>query len=210
MSRGQVVAAGLGFALFVVIALLIRTDWTPLTRLDARIVHDVHDEVVAHRGQLPVWRDVSTVLSPTVWRLAAVVAAAIAFLWRRAVRPALVLVVSVLGTLLLSAASKAIVDRDRPHFAHALAHASGQSYPSGHALTSFVAIAAGLTVCSPRVRRLALVPGVVIIAAVGYSRLALGVHYLSDIVGGWLLGLGWVCLVVLVVDLSSLAARVRA
>jgi undecaprenyl-diphosphatase len=195
---------------FVLIAVLIRIDWTPLTHLDARLARDLHSVALDHPGQVTGWRDVSAVLSPTVLRIAAVVAAAVVFLIRREVWAPVVLLVSVLGTLLLSPLTKVLIDRDRPHFAHPVAHAAGQSYPSGHALTSFVMVAAVLVLCPPRTRRIALAPAVLVVAAVGFSRLILGVHYLSDVVGGWLLGAGWVCVVLLVLRRSALAARVRA
>jgi undecaprenyl-diphosphatase len=183
---------------FVVIALLVRADWTPLTHLDVRIAGDLHRNIVEHPGQLRLWLDISDVLSPTVLRIAAVVVAVLLFLRTRDGWAPLVLTVSVLGTLLLSPLTKLIVDRNRPHFADPVAHAAGQSYPSGHALTSVVAVAAALIVCSPRARRFALVPGVLAVAAVGFSRMILGVHYLSDVVGGWLLGAAWLCAVLLV------------
>lgn len=202
MSRGQLgwaAAVGLAcFAAFVVLAVLIRTGWTPLVHLDRRVAADLHDNALAHPGQLRAWRDVSSVFAPNVLRIAAAVAAAILLLWKRAVRPALVLAIAVVGTYVLSSASKVIVDRNRPRFAHAIAHAAGQSYPSGHALTSFVALAAVLLVCSSRIRRYVVAPGVLIVVAVGYSRMILGVHYLSDVVGGWLLGAAWIGLVALV------------
>lgn len=209
MSRGQLAGAIGFFALFVLLAVLIRTNWTPLTHLDLRIANDLHDSVVRHRGQFPVWRDISAVLSPDVLRIASVVAAVVVFLVRREVWAPLVLAVSVLGTVALSSLTKLIVDRDRPHFTDPVAHAAGQAYPSGHALTSFVAVLALLAICPPRVRRLALAPAVLVIAAVGFSRLILGVHYLSDVVGGWLLGAAWVCLVLLLLRRLRLAARVR-
>lgn len=182
----------------MILAVLIRTAWAPLTSLDRRVATDLHEIAITSPGQLRIWRDVSTVFSPGVWRVALVAAAAILALWRRAGRAALVLAVAVLGTFALSPLSKVIVDRNRPRFVHPVAHAGGQSYPSGHALTSFVAVAAIVAVCSPKLRRYVLLPGVLVVAAVGFSRLFLGVHYLSDVVGGWLLGAAWVCLVVLV------------
>jgi undecaprenyl-diphosphatase len=176
---------------------LVRVDWTPLTHLDLHVAAHLHSYVLAHRGQLTVWRDISTVLSPGVLRIAAVVAAAVLFLIRREWVAPLVLGISVLGTLVLSSATKVLVDRDRPHFADPVAHAAGQSYPSGHALTSFVAVLAVLVVCPPRARRIAAAPALLVIAAVGFSRLILGVHYLSDVVGGWLLGAAWLCVLLL-------------
>jgi membrane-associated phospholipid phosphatase len=189
---------------------LIRANWTPLMHLDLHLADHLHRYLFAHRGQLGLWRDISAVLSPGVLRIAAVVAAVVLFLIRRHWEAPLILAISVLGTLVLSSLTKVLVDRNRPHFADSFAHAAGESYPSGHALTSFVAVVAILVVCPPRARRIAVAPGVLVIAAVGFSRLILGVHYLSDIVGGWLLGATWVCVVLLALRHFRIAARVRS
>lgn len=173
-------------------------DWTPLTHLDARIADGLHRYALAHRGQLPLWRDVSALLSPGVLRIAAVVAAVVLFLLTRSWGAPLVLALSALGTALLSPVTKLLVDRDRPHFAESVASAAGQSYPSGHALASFATVVAVLVVCPPPARRFAVAPAVVVIAAVGFSRMILGVHYLSDVVGGWLLGAASLCVVLVV------------
>jgi undecaprenyl-diphosphatase len=196
-------------ALFILLAVLIRVNWTPLTHLDQHVAAHLHRYLLAHGGQLTIWRDISAVLSPGVLRIAAVVAAAVLFLVRREWDAPLVLAISVLGTLVLSSLTKVLVDRDRPHFAAPVARAAGQSYPSGHALTSFVTVVAILVVCPPGARRIAAAPAALVIAAVGFSRLILGVHYLSDVVGAWLLGVAWICVVVLVLRHSRIAARVR-
>ena len=196
-TRRLAIIAAAGLAAFVLIAVLIRVNWTPLTHLDQRIARDLHSVALDHPGQTTGWRYLSDVLSPTVLRIASVVAAVVLFLVRREWTVPLTLALSVLGTLLLSSATKLLINRDRPHLAHPVAHAAGQSYPSGHALTSFVTVAAILVVCPPRARRVAVGPAVLVIAAVGFSRLFLGVHYLSDVVGGWLLGAAWLCVVVL-------------
>lgn len=198
----------MALGLFVLIAVLIRAPWTPLTHLDLRIANDLHADAVAHRGQLPLWRDVSAVFSPGVLRVAAAVVAVAWFAWRRARRGPLVLAAAAVGTMVLDPVAKVIVDRDRPHFSNPVAHAAGQSYPSGHAFTSFAVVIAVLLICTPRARRVALVPGVLVVAAVGFSRLMLGVHYLSDVVGGWLLGAALLALTVFVLDRLS-GSRVR-
>jgi undecaprenyl-diphosphatase len=80
-------------------------------------------------------------------------------------------------------------------------HVSGWSFPSGHALAA-AAVATVLIALVPWPRgpnRLVAVTIVVLlVAAVATSRLALGVHYLTDVVGGLALGVCWSCLVVAV------------
>jgi membrane-associated phospholipid phosphatase len=197
-GRGGQLAWSLGcFGLFALLAVLVRVGWTPLTDLDTRIAQDLHASALHHPGQVTAWQDVSDVLSPLSLRIAALVAICVLPLWRRALRSAAVLLLVVLGGWLLEVVGKAIVDRDRPHFAHPVAHAAGQSFPSGHALTSFVVLVTAVSICPVPTRRPLAVLCAVLVAAVGFSRLYIGVHYLSDVVGGWLLGAAWVWLVLL-------------
>jgi undecaprenyl-diphosphatase len=72
-----------------------------------------------------------------------------------------------------------------------LAHASGKSFPSGHAMTSFVAFGVLIVLVHGRRQAIAAVAALVLVPLVGFSRLALGVHYLSDVLGAWLLGATW-------------------
>ncbi|MCQ9136349.1 phosphatase PAP2 family protein [Streptomyces hilarionis] len=87
-----------------------------------------------------------------------------------------------------------LVARPRPRLADWATHASGWAFPSGHTTTS--ALAAGLlivAVClrAPRGRTaLALTVGCWGVL-VGLSRVYLGVHWFTDVAGGWLFALGW-------------------
>jgi undecaprenyl-diphosphatase len=71
----------------------------------------------------------------------------------------------------------------------------GNSFPSGHALMSIVVYGALLLVFAPalpkRAKRPVIVALVVLIVLIGFSRLALGVHFLSDVLGAWCLGTAW-------------------
>lgn len=82
------------------------------------------------------------------------------------------------------------------------------SFPSGHA-TSSAALVASLVVLgwSTRYRIAALVGGAAFLAAVGLSRMYFGVHYPSDILGGWCVSLAWVAALALVLPLRFLRAR---
>jgi undecaprenyl-diphosphatase len=90
---------------------------------------------------------------------------------------------------LLAFALKTVVDVDRPPLHHGspnpLVHVpADHSFPSGHAATSF---AAALILASSAPRRAWLF--YVLAAAIGFSRIYVGVHYPSDVLGGALLGL---------------------
>ena len=105
------------------------------------------------------------------------------------------------GQLLINNVLKLIVDRDRPAVMQ-LVETSGSSFPSGHstaAAAAWAAVALVLGRDRGRVTRAWLAAGAVIIAvAVATSRALLGVHWVTDVVGGLALGWGWFLIVAIV------------
>ncbi|MDQ6610897.1 MAG: phosphatase PAP2 family protein [Gemmatimonadota bacterium] len=109
------------------------------------------------------------------------------------------------GSSLLSVGIKHIYARPRPAGATEFLHGTSFSFPSTHALTSMVAfstIAYTLGILhedSSRWKRTIAIGAPLLIAAIGLSRLYLGVHYLSDVVAGFVIGVVWatVCIVTL-------------
>ena len=90
--------------------------------------------------------------------------------------------------------SKILVRRLRPVVDEPLSHSPGYSFPSGHALNIAVAGSAMTVLVWPRLqgagRRVVVTAAVVTGLAVGLDRILLGVHFPSDVIAGWLLGLG--------------------
>jgi len=129
--------------------------------------------------------------------------------WRRGNwQPALAAAVTWGGIVLVETSVKGWVARPRPSLRLAVDHvpAHGFSFPSGHTSQS-TAVYGLLAVLlwrhfAEKVRRTIIVlVAVLAISAVGFSRLYLGVHWFSDVLAGWLLGLSW-----LAVALAGMAA----
>ena len=111
---------------------------------------------------------------------------------------ALVAVVAA-GAGLLVTVGKATVGRDRPPEGFRLVKETNESFPSGHALASAAILGVVLVVLLPSVRsrsaKVAVVAGVgLFVLAIGLSRLYLGVHWATDVIGGWVTGLAWLAL----------------
>jgi membrane-associated phospholipid phosphatase len=173
------------------VVLLIRGGWGPLRRLDHDVAQRLHDAVAPRPGLVRALDVIAVVAQPYVFR-AAVAALVAVLVWRRAYRLAWWAGVTMIAGSLLGFLLKLVVARVRPNLPDALAHASGYSFPSGHALNSAVGVAVLLGVTLPLLKRrrtkLAAYLGAgAAVLLVGFDRIALGVHYTSDVVGGWLI-----------------------
>jgi membrane-associated phospholipid phosphatase len=100
------------------------------------------------------------------------------------------------GQLVRLAINQAI-GRPRPPQHLQLVAARGYAFPSGHTTTAtigFGLLVALAVVVAPRSRRWAATAAVVLALAVGLSRVYLGVHWPTDVLGGWSLGAAWLAL----------------
>jgi len=131
------------------------------------------------------------------WVLAVVVLLAflIFAVWQRRFFTGLLIVVALLSSWSAYHLAKSWVGRPRPDVAWAFpGKPTDPSFPSGHATASsavYGLIALSLIpLLKRRVLQSALVVGtVVLVLAIGFSRMFMGWHYLSDVVGGWALGM---------------------
>lgn len=97
---------------------------------------------------------------------------------------------------LLTLIIKDFVQRPRPspELIHVLAHKTDFSFPSGHALAAILTTGAIWIVFRHREWKW-LHPALIVYAlAIGWSRMYLGVHWFSDVLAGYLFGLGWLIL----------------
>lgn len=114
---------------------------------------------------------------------------------------------SVFGGILLNVLLKNIFQRARPRFLNPILILNTYSFPSGHTLMATVFYG---TLCALLVSRthtfgwrlLAITAGVLLIALVGFSRVYLGAHYLSDVLAAMLEGLAWLTSCLVAVRLS--------
>jgi len=126
-------------------------------------------------------------------------------------------IASNVGGGVLQALLKTTIHRNRPQYAAAYLHGQSYSFPSGHTMSaticwSLMVVCAGLSLGWHRRRRAKLyLVSTTIVFLIGFSRLYLGVHYPSDVVGGLIIGAAWVVLcttAIRIVD-SSEATRER-
>jgi undecaprenyl-diphosphatase len=166
----------------------------PLTALDESAAQYLHTRLVDETAISAVLRVVSFTGKPIFLTFA--VGLPVLWLWRRGGRKlAVFLTVVSIGGGIVDTIVKVAVGRPRPKFDEPIATAFGNSFPSGHSMSSLVCFGALLLVFLPLIpsawRRFAIGVTVLWVAAIGFSRLALGVHFISDVLGGYVLGAAW-------------------
>jgi membrane-associated phospholipid phosphatase len=174
------------------LTVLVGIGFDPLLDLDHVVAWRAYDATFGHEGRIELWQRVTDYGAPTVMRVAILLAALLLALRRRWVLSLWLIALAVLETVVAPAA-KLVLERPRPSWVEPIATLASTSYPSGHATAAATAAMAGALLAREVSRsRTAgvLVPVVlaVVAGAVAASRVFLGVHFLSDVVGGLLLG----------------------
>ncbi|MET9097413.1 phosphatase PAP2 family protein [Streptomyces cyaneofuscatus] len=179
--------------LFVVLLALVAAQWSPLMSLDRTVADALHRHAVADPGLVHVNR-VLTDWFWDPWTMRALIAVAVVALWWRGARllALWVAAASLLGSL-LSQGVKAAVDRERPRWPDPVDSAHFAAFPSGHAMTAVVSCGLLLWLlrlygAGPALWAGAVAVAVVSVIGVAVTRVYLGVHWLTDVVGGTLLG----------------------
>lgn len=171
--------------------------------LDTRILQSLRkaDDPATPVG--PEWLklamlDLTAVGGPTVITL--VVAAVVGFLCLQArYRTALVVAAAAVSGEILNHSLKLVFMRERPDVVPHLRDVNTASFPSGHAMESaIVYLTLGVMLMRVAQRRLTkiycLTIAVLVTLLVGISRVYLGVHFPTDVLGGWMLGFVWASL----------------
>jgi undecaprenyl-diphosphatase len=173
------------------------------TKVDHRFANWLHEHATA--GWTTVFENVTRL--GNVPTLAVVVLLGVAVLsYRRWIADLQLLLLAAIGAEILTVGLKLGFERERPFFADPLATERSYSFPSGHASVSLavygtLGFIAARHLKSRRARLGALASAGGLVVLIGFSRLYLGVHFLSDVVAGFSLALAWVTLCVILLHL---------
>jgi undecaprenyl-diphosphatase len=208
-SLAPLVAVTVAAMVFAVLLILVRLQWPPLESVDHGTAARINRLIAGDHALVTVVRAVTWLGSDGVlWTV--VGAAAIMLALRKRWRLAIYLLLTGAGALVLDPILKSLVGRLRPVVAHPIAHGTGNSFPSGHSLGSIVCYGAVLLVFLPvargRWRPVFITVIVTLVALIGISRILLGVHYLSDVVGAWAIGITWLGVTAFAFELTRRSA----
>jgi membrane-associated phospholipid phosphatase len=196
-ARAAPAATAVTVACIVVLGLLgmgVRTDFGPQLRLDGAVSEALYVGDQRARS-LDVLLQVMTAPGSSWFRVVVFVPALVLLLRRRLWWTAAWLITAVALIGPLNTLLKVYFGRVRPDFAQGGARLESLSFPSGHSSGIATLVTVALIMAWPllaaRARHLALGAGVLLVLLVGLTRMWLGVHFVSDVVGGWALGVGW-------------------
>ena len=190
-------ALALSTLLGAVFVLLLWAVWTQtaLLRFDDMLARTLHDSL--HPSLLQVLA-VLTWLGKPLLLVVATAVVALLLAWQRRWRLFVPWCVALGGTVVCGEAAKHLVQRIRPFDGHGFVVETGYSFPSGHAMMSmaFFGMLAYLLLrhVLPRHHRDTVAAAVALVTFVGFSRVMLQAHYLSDVLAGYALGAFWLVL----------------
>jgi membrane-associated phospholipid phosphatase len=182
------------------------------TLIDARLSAWLHTHSTP--GLTNISRLVSAIHSGLI--VSAVTVALCVYLWKRRLRDwVLTFLLAVFGGMLLNVALKHLFERLRPSFPDTIQRLTTFSFPSGH--TMLAAVFYG-TMCaffvartrSRNVRALVIIAAVLMMALVGFSRIYLGAHYLTDVLGALAEGFAWLGLCFLIAGIAGKRRNLRS
>ncbi len=208
LTVSMVAMAAAAWAFSGLLAQVLQQDVTRFDHRSLLLLADHRTGVATVSLKTVTWLGSVVVIAP----LAALAAGYLVF-GRRDWRGAVVVVAAYAGAALWSDVVKAAVERSGPPVGLRLAAVTGSSFPSGHATQAaafYGMVALVLTVRrSVRMRVIAWSAAVIVVGAVGLSRVYLGVQWPTDVLGGYALGAMWIAVLALALLLSR-PRRVRS
>ena len=209
LTAGAIAAVGLGTAFGLVLRDVAARQ--ELIHIDQPVL----DTLIRHTesGLTTTMKVVSAFGGTTTITIACVLVAAL-LLARRRFRESFLVIAAPLGALGLQHLVKDLVRRPRPPV-HALVHATGFGFPSGHAAVSLAFYGALAVLLARATRRWSLkvagwTAAIVVAGLIGFSRMYLRVHYVTDVIGGYALGAAWLAVVISAEGVWRRAVRARA
>jgi membrane-associated phospholipid phosphatase len=168
----------------------------PLTLADAQINTWLHAHASAHLTTVLL---IVTSLGSTTIVIGITLATGLYLRWRRQPYWMVAMWLSVFGGMLLNKLLKLGFYRPRPHFNDPILALTGYSFPSGHTMAATVLYGVMAALLMTKVKRvylriLIILSALLVIVLVGFSRMYLGAHYLSDVLGAFAEGLAWLSL----------------
>ena len=168
----------------------------PLTIIDVQFSAWLHNRMAP---PLTTFMLVMTLLGSTLFVGGTALLMALYLLWRRRWYELLILLLAVPGGMLLNTLLKIAFHRHRPSFSDPIVSLTSYSFPSGHTMAATVlcGVLAAFAVKHLhgwRWRLLAVILAVLMVFLIGFSRMYLGAHYLSDVLGASAEGLAWLAL----------------
>ena len=190
-------------AVLTALTVAVATNWHPVATVDQTVARWGYRLTYGSNVRSTWWIDVATYGQPMVLRALLLVGATF-LAWRRRWLLAGWLAGVTIAETVLGPLAKYLLNRPRPSWLHPIAIEHTTSYPSGHAtaagmFTTALVLLAVVTMQSTAARLATIGVAVVVGAVVSLDRIFLGVHYLTDVLAGLLLGAavtlaGWLLL----------------
>jgi undecaprenyl-diphosphatase len=193
-----VLVAVVALGCFTILAVAVQSQ-SELVRLDQAWATGLHEQAKSSPWTIHLFLAITHAGHWLTLTILTSLVAAILF-WRRHYLLAIVWVAGVAGGGMVDGLLKLAFQRQRPQFPDPIVTESTTSFPSGHSMGSLVAYGLLAYLCvrlfppGPR-RRMLVAALAVCIFAIGFSRMYLGAHFFSDVLGGFAAGICWLALV---------------
>jgi membrane-associated phospholipid phosphatase len=179
---------------FGIIVTLLREKTIWLRHVDLATANDLHSYDESHPAFVTTMKVITNSGSSLAW-IVILTLVGLWLLYQHLYRLAAFLTVTAIGSSLLNEAIKTAVGRTRPVLINPIATATGKSFPSGHTQAAIVGYGILVLIFMPVVARrwrpVMIAVASMMVLLIGFSRIALGVHYLSDVLGALVIGSAW-------------------